>query len=331
MMAELLRARDRAVVAGDPRRARGRHPASRAAPDRGRRDRGLRGPPSPGPLARRRAGGRSPLRAARWIWAGAGCCSSPPPSRGRGSSRCSTSRGSPRSSTRRAGWDRCGRRRDRRRRRRGARGPARPPPRGDPRDAGHAGGDERPGAAPRRVGRPASTSTWASCGAPGSCARPATGGASSTRARPPATRCCAAPDRRAERAAGLEHHGAVAEARARRRGSRARGPTRRPRSQVPLLEPRSTASQAPSSARSSRCRRETVGCAHHDVAAAAAPDDDRPRRGQRQRAPRAPSARAPARPRPPPRATSATSTRSSAGDRAPSARPRRCSKVSTLR
>ena len=29
-------------------------------------------------------------------WAGAGCCSSPPPSRGRGSSRCSTSRGSPR-------------------------------------------------------------------------------------------------------------------------------------------------------------------------------------------------------------------------------------------
>ena len=40
----------------------------------------------------------------------------------------------------------------RRRRRRGARGPARPPPRGDPRGAGHAGGDERPGAAPRRLG-----------------------------------------------------------------------------------------------------------------------------------------------------------------------------------
>ena len=82
----------------------------------------------------------------------------------------------------------------RRRRRRGARGPARPPPRGDPRDAGHAGGDERPRAAPRRLAGAASTSTWASCGAPGWCARRATGAACSTRARRPATRSCAAPD-----------------------------------------------------------------------------------------------------------------------------------------
>ena len=51
MMARLLRARDRPVVAGDPRRARERHPASRAPPDRRWRDRGLRGPPRPGALA----------------------------------------------------------------------------------------------------------------------------------------------------------------------------------------------------------------------------------------------------------------------------------------
>ena len=71
-----------------------------------------------------------------------------------------------------------------RRRPRGARRAARPPPRGDPRDAGRAGGDAGPRRAPAAPRRRACRSTSASCGAPGSCARSATGGACSTRARP---------------------------------------------------------------------------------------------------------------------------------------------------
>ena len=72
---------------------------------------------------------------------------------------------------------------------------------------------------------------------------------------------------------------------------------------------------------------------HDDVAAAAAPDDDRPRGRELHAAPRRRAARA-ARQRGHVRrrrATSATSTRSSASDRARRTRPRRCSKVSTLR
>ena len=77
---------------------------------------------------------------------------------------------------------------------------------------------------------------------------------------------------------------------------------------------------------------------HHDVAAAAAPDDDRsPRPGAPGRGGGHPR-RAPARPvrrrrvtSRPARDSSATSTLSSFADRARSTRPRRCSKVSTLR
>ena len=144
----------------------------------------------------------------------------------------------------------------RRRRRRGARGPARPPPRGDPRDARHPGGHERPGAAPRRLGgrrqraprRPAT----GRAGARGArrAARPLL--AHAQRRRAPAPRL-----RRPQRPAGSSTTAQSPSTSSSPGDTRAR-PTRRPMSHVPLLDPRSTASHAPSSARSSRCRRETV-------------------------------------------------------------------------
>ena len=163
---------------------------ARGASPRGR-DRGVRGSPS---QVRWRDGAlevERRLRAATWTCAGAGCCSCPPRSRGRGCSRWSTSPGSPRWSTRRAGSGRCGRPPTGRRREAladllGRRRAA------ILRDAGDAGGDERSGAAPRRVGGRRQRAPGGPAPRRAGAAPPATGGACSTRARPPATRCCAA-------------------------------------------------------------------------------------------------------------------------------------------
>ena len=164
---------------------------------------------------------------------------------------------------------------------------------------GTPGGDERPGAAPRRLGGRRQR-------APGRpAARRARARGARRAARPllahahAATRSCAAPEARGLRAVGgLEHDRAVAEEEL-VAGRHARAADAPPHEPVPLLDPRSTASHAPSSARSSRCWRETVGWGMTTSQPRLRPTTIVPAAGSARGARGRVRDRAPARPRPP--------------------------------